>query len=143
MKKILATIAAVVFWASLAWVTFGQAPISNPIINPGGPTWIEWTQLIWAEANQWDSFVNVVKGFINWALGILALLALIIVLWGGFKMVTASGNEEQYKSGFTIMKQAAMWLVIIGVAWFIVSLIFFVINLVANGGVNTSWSTGA
>jgi len=25
---------------------------------------------------------------------------------GGFKMVTAAGDEEKYKGGFTIMKQA-------------------------------------
>jgi hypothetical protein len=39
---------------------------------------------------QQDAFVNVVKSAINWLLGILALIALIILLYGGFLMVTAA-----------------------------------------------------
>jgi len=46
-------------------------------------------------------------------------------------MVTAAGNEDQYKSGFTILKQAAIGLVLIGLAWFIVSGILRLINLSA------------
>jgi len=46
-------------------------------------------------------------------------------------MVTAAGNEDQYKSGFTILKQAAIGLVLIGLAWFIVSGILRLINLTA------------
>jgi len=44
-------------------------------------------------------------------------------------MVTAAGNEDKYKAGFTILKQAALGLALIGVAWFIISLIFFVIEI--------------
>jgi Type IV secretion system pilin len=65
-------------------------------------------------------------------LGILALITLILLLWGGFQMVTAAGDDKKYGDGFTILKQAAFGLIMIGVAWFIVSLIFFVITLVTN-----------
>lgn len=44
-------------------------------------------------------------------------------------MVTAAGNEDQYGEGMKILKQAAFGLVMIGLAWFIVSMIFFVISL--------------
>lgn len=57
--------------------------------------------------NTKDAFINVVKGAVNWVLGILALIALVVLLYGGFLMVTASGDEEKYKKGFTILKQAA------------------------------------
>ena len=76
-----------------------------------------------------DAFVNVVKGAVNWVLGILALIALLVVMWGGFQMVTANGDEGKYTMGFTILKQAAIGLVLIGVAWFIISIIFFVIEI--------------
>lgn len=115
---------------------------TNSILDPVGDTGeTENLELIGAGAGQWDSFANVVRGFINWTLGILALIALIILLRWGFQMVTAAGNEEQYKKWFTILKQAALGLALIGVAWFIISLIFFVINIAGRGGENTSWST--
>lgn len=36
-----------------------------------------------------DSLINVVKGFINRGLSMLGLVALIMVLYGGFLMVTS------------------------------------------------------
>jgi hypothetical protein len=62
----------------------------------------------------------------------LALIALVLLLWWGFQMVTAAGDDKKYDAWFTILKQAAFGLIMIGVAWFVVSIIFFVINLVTN-----------
>ena len=39
---------------------------------------------------QGGKLIEVIKSFINWMLGILALIALVILLWGGFQMVTAA-----------------------------------------------------
>ncbi len=87
--------------------------------------------------NTKDAFVNVVKGAVNWILGILALIALVISLYGGFLMVTAAGEEDKYKKGFTILKQAAFGLALIGVARFILSLVFWLINLTTS----QAWSS--
>jgi hypothetical protein len=65
---------------------------------------------------------------VNWVLGILALIALLILMYGGFQMVTAAGDEKKYEAGFTILKQAAQGLILIGVAWFIISMVFWLIN---------------
>ena len=43
-------------------------------------------------------------------------------------MVTSAGEEDKYNSGFTILKYAAIGLILIGVAWFIVSGIFWLVN---------------
>lgn len=110
----------------------GQNPYKD--VNDGGST--EQLDIIGAGTSTQDGFVNVIKGAINWVLGILALIALIILLWGGFQMVTAAGNEDQYSKWFTILKQAAIGLIMIGVAWFIISIIFWLVNL------TTSTSTG-
>jgi len=118
------------------------APVQAQFVNPNGYTDVNdgWTTenlwVIGAGNSTQDGLVNVIKGGINWILGILALIALIILLWGGFQMVTAAGNEEQYKKWFTILKQAAVGLIMIGVAWFIVSIIFRLVNL------TTATSTG-
>jgi len=74
--------------------------------------------------------INVIKNFINWALGMLALIALVVLLWGGFQMVTAAGDETKYKKGFKILQQAAVGLVFIGVSWLVVSVIFWLLATV-------------
>ncbi len=118
----------------LRWVN----QLTDPTADTGETENLE---LIWAGTGQWDSFANVVRGFVNWTLGILALIALLVLLRWGFQMVTAAGNEDQYGKWFTILKQAAAWLALIGIARFIVSMIFFVINLVGRWWENTSGTT--
>ena len=49
-------------------------------------------------------------------------------------MVTAAGDDGKYKKGMTILKQAAIGLVIIGVAWLFVSVIFWAIWTLSAGG---------
>lgn len=72
--------------------------------------------------------IAVIKNFINWVLGILSLITLGLLLWGGFQMVTANGDDGKFKKGFTILKQAAGGLAFIAVSWFLVSIIFWVIG---------------
>jgi len=83
------------------------------------------------------SMTALIKGFINWVLGLLSLIALCICLWGGFQMVTAAGDDAKYKGGFKILKQAAVGLIVIGLSWIIVSTIFSLIWNVATGSKGT------
>lgn len=86
-----------------------------PNLSPGtGPEWL----------------LDSVKRFINYALWLLALLSLIIIIYWWFQMVTAAGNEDQYKKWFTILRQAAVWLAFIALSWIIVRFIFFVIGFI-------------
>jgi hypothetical protein len=62
---------------------------------------------------QGGKLIDVIKTFINWMLGMLALVALVILLYGGFIMVTAAGDDAKYKKGFKILQQAAIGLVFI------------------------------
>lgn len=128
MKKLLTLLLIPVM--AFTSIVGAQFVTDNQLLNPTDDGESKNLQLVGAGEGQQDSLVNVVKGAINWILGILALVALLILLYGGFQMVTASGDEEKYKSGFTILKQAAMGLLLIGVAWFIVSIIFWLVNLV-------------
>lgn len=97
--------------------------------DAGRTSWI-WVSGTWT--SQWENFIEVVKGIVNWILWILALITLIILLWGGFQMVTAAWDDGKYKKWFTILKQAAVWLIFIWVSWFVVSIIFAVITRVTN-----------
>lgn len=96
--------------------------------NPENDWFTEDIELSQTWTGQKDNLIVVIKSTINRVLGILGLIALIILLWGGFQMVTAAGDDKKYDAGFTYVKQAAGGLAMIGVAWFIVSIIFFVIK---------------
>ena len=85
-----------------------------------------------------DSLINTIKTAINWVLGILSMIALVLCLWGGFQMMTSGGDQKKYESGLNVLKWAAIGLAIIAASWLIVSLIFFVINGSINGGGATS-----
>ena len=84
------------------------------------------------------SLLNTITTAINWLLGMLALIALVVCLWGGFQMVTAAGDDGKYKKGMGILKQAAIGLVIIGVAWMFVSLIFWLIGTLSTTEAGTT-----
>lgn len=71
--------------------------------------------------------IDVFKSAINWVLSILSLITLAVLLWGGFQMVTAAGDDGKYKKGFTILKQAGIGLAFIGLSWFVVTIIFWLI----------------
>jgi hypothetical protein len=118
--------------SGLAMITF--APVSAQGTNPGGfqPNAQNnaGIQGLGAEQDRWEGLLQVVRNFVNWMLGILWLIALIVLLYGGFQMVTAAGNEDRYNAGFKILKQSGIGLVFIGVAWFVVSIIFFLIGVV-------------
>jgi len=70
---------------------------------------------------------NVVKSIINWILWLLGMIALIVVLYGWFLMLTAAWNEDTYGKWWKVIKAWAIWLVIIWLAWFALSLIFWLI----------------
>ena len=111
--------------------------------NASAATNIEWVPGT-KDGLRGASLLNSIKTAINWTLGILSLIALVVLLWGGFQMVTAAGDEGKYKKGFTILKQAAIGLVIIGVSWLIVSAIIWMIGLTTwgnSGSGELKWNT--
>lgn len=96
-----------------AFAQFGANPVDG----------IQW---LWTEAAA-PSLLKIVKSFINWILGLLSLIALGMALFGGFKMVTAAGDDGKYKEWFKVLKQAAIGLVVVGLSWIVVSAIFAII----------------
>jgi hypothetical protein len=53
-----------------------------------------------------------------------------MLLWGGYKMVMSGGDEEAYKEGLKILKNAAIGIAFISVSWFLVTFIFYVIAII-------------
>ena len=59
----------------------------------------------------------VASRIINIALGFLGIIAVVLVLYGGFMWMTAAGNEERVKKAKQILTAALIGLVIIIMAW--------------------------
>lgn len=76
-----------------------------------------------------SSLLDTIRNTINWVLRILATVALVICMYAWFKMLTSWGDSKWYDSGVNILKNAALWLVIIGLSWLIVSAIIWFIKL--------------
>lgn len=72
---------------------------------------------------------ETVVNIITFVLGLLGLIAVIMILYGGFIWLTAGGNEDKVDSAKKIISAAAVGLVVILISWAIVQ---FVINTTSN-----------
>jgi cytochrome bd-type quinol oxidase subunit 2 len=72
---------------------------------------------------------QTVLNIITFVLGLLGLIAVIMILYGGFIWLTAGGNEDKVDSAKKIISAAAVGLVVILISWAIVN---FVIGTTRN-----------
>ena len=84
---------------------------------------------IGTEKKQESALLDTIKSTINWILGILATIALVICMYGWFKMLTSGWNSKWYDDWLKVLQNAALWLVIIWLSRLIVSAIIWFIQL--------------
>jgi hypothetical protein len=77
------------------------------------------------------SVPQIFKTIINWALGIAFGVAVIFLSIGGFRYITAGGNEESAEKGKSSVINALIGIVIIVLSYVIVNV---VANLVQGNG---------
>lgn len=70
-----------------------------------------------------SDFRTAVRGFINYFLSFLGLIAVAMVIYAGVLMVTSGGEEEQSTKGKQILIWAAVGLVLIMLSYAIVSVV--------------------
>jgi hypothetical protein len=66
---------------------------------------------------------QTILNIITFVLGLLGLIAVIMILYGGFIWLTAGGNEDKVDSAKKIISSAAIGLVIILISWAIVNFV--------------------
>jgi multidrug transporter EmrE-like cation transporter len=71
---------------------------------------------------------DVAVSVIQTLLGILGILALVIILYGGFRWMTAAGNEDNVATAKKIMVAGVIGLVVIFFAYAIVAFVFNVVG---------------
>ncbi|MFA6428266.1 MAG: IPT/TIG domain-containing protein [Candidatus Buchananbacteria bacterium] len=67
---------------------------------------------------------TIVINAVNWFLSLLTLIAVIIIVYGGFVWMTARGNTDQIDKAKKILRNAAIGLVICLASWAIVGFVF-------------------
>lgn len=77
--------------------------------------------------------VTTVINIINWALGLLAIIAVALIIYGGYYWLTAAGNEERVTKAKKIILNTVIGLVIILLAWAIVNFVIQTTTNVSNG----------
>ena len=73
-----------------------------------------------------------VARILNAALGLLGLVAVVIILIGGFKWMTAMGNEENVKKARQLIIQGVIGLIIIVLAFSIAQFVLGAISSATN-----------
>ena len=61
--------------------------------------------------------ITIATNVINILMGLLSLLAICLILWGGFTYMTSGGSEDKIETAKKIIRNGAIGLVIILSAW--------------------------
>ena len=77
---------------------------------------------------------TAIKGIINTVLGFLGLIALVVILLGGFKWMTSGGNDEKVKKAKATLMAGITGLVIVLAAYVIVGFVVEKASLATEAG---------
>jgi cytochrome bd-type quinol oxidase subunit 2 len=72
---------------------------------------------------------QTVINLINLALGLMSLIAVVMIIIGGFTWLTAGGNEEKVDKAKKIISAAVIGMIIVIIAW---AIVIFVARTTAN-----------
>lgn len=71
-----------------------------------------------------DSPAEIIVNIINFALSILGLLTLVMFIYGGFVVLTAHGNADQFKKGVHSLVYAVVGLLIVLTSYSVLEYLF-------------------
>lgn len=77
---------------------------------------------------KYTTAAEIAKPIFNAVLGLAGVIALAIILYGGFRWMTAAGNEDSVRDAKNILRSGTIGLVIILVSW---SIVYFIVNAIA------------
>jgi type IV secretory pathway VirB2 component (pilin) len=72
---------------------------------------------------------QTVINIVQWALGLLALIAVVIIIVAGFTWITAAGNEEKISKAKGMITAAVIGLIVVLLAW---AIVIFVVGTTTN-----------
>jgi len=96
-------------WQAFAWIDTGLGKINQSV---------KWNE---------NSLDVVIQGYVSALMGFLWLLAVLLIIYWGFIILTAAWDDGKVKKGKTIMFQAALGLFVIFIAYSLVSWIVWIL----------------
>lgn len=81
-----------------------------------------------------DPVTEVVIPIVKWILGLLGLIAVIMIIYGGYLWLMAGGNEDQVTNAKKTIRAAVIGIAIVLLAYSISILVFNVITNASGAG---------
>jgi hypothetical protein len=81
------------------------------------------------------SIASIFRLIINWALAIAFILAVIVLIYGGFLYITSAGNADNAGKGKTAIINALIGIVIIVLSYIIVQIVYRFVSGQGSGGI--------
>lgn len=79
-----------------------------------------------------DDAKLLILRILRYSLGLLGIAGLIMIIYGGFLMLTSAGNADTIKKAKGTILWAAAGIAIILLSWSIIQYIFKTLNIVSN-----------
>jgi amino acid transporter len=83
-----------------------------------------------------DNLDTVILNATNWILGMVSVIAVLAIIWGGIQYLTSAGNQDQARDGKRTITYAVIGLVVAGIAYALVYVIITKIITGSGGGGN-------
>lgn len=112
-------------------IRYGVKTVTTWVTNTWGIMWILHTNIISNHMEALNSTLRVVQNIVNYALGLVSLIALIYMLAQWFVVLTAGSDDSKQKKWFKWIKNGLIAIVWIALSWIIVSFLIRLINTVA------------
>lgn len=129
IKKLSQQLVAAGLTVSLAGLLVAPVLVAAAVENPNTSNYGLSTNFNNVGIGKTTDIKGTIAQIINIILGFLGVIAVIIILAGGFKWMTAGGNEEKVGEARKMIVQGVIGLVIIFAAWAIAA---FVISQLQN-----------
>ena len=119
--------AEIILAVVLCAAPIAASALALPACGPGGINGVN--------CSAGTSVTGLITTVINWMLALAGLIAVLFLIIGGFRYITAGGNAETAEAGQTTVINAIIGIVIIILSYVIVNVVS---NLVTNTGGGTS-----
>ena len=70
-----------------------------------------------------DDFNTAIMNATNWLLGFVAMIAVLVIIWGGINYIASAGDEDRARTAKKTITYGIMGVVIAGFAYAIVKVI--------------------
>lgn len=76
-----------------------------------------------------SNLADTILKLINYILGLISLLAVLMIIWGGIQYLTSAGSQDTVRSAKETIKNALLGLVLAGIAFAVVKLVVTTVHI--------------